>query len=263
MDKRLDPSPMRHDANTQSQGDYSYREAMEKYFATSPGSYTEKLESFSKFVPRQDLARFLARYELFKKVQDVQGSIVECGVQFGGGLMAFANLSAILEPYNFQRRVIGFDSFTGFPAVSAEDMKGLKERKSSHLKEGGFSAPDAYQDLLRAIGLFDMNRFLNHFPKVTVIKGDFLQTGGKFLEDYPHLVISCLYLDFDIYAPTRHALELFLPRIPKGGVIAFDELNDESFPGETIAVTDLLKLSTLKIRRFAFEPRISYAVIGE
>lgn len=258
-----DPSPTMHDPVTQSSRDYDYRAGLEKYFATGPGSYTEKLENFAKYVPRQNLARFLVRYELFKRVHEVQGSIVECGVLFGGGLMSFANLSAILEPYNFQRRIIGFDTFEGFPELAPEDLKGKPDRKSAHLKPGGFAAPDAYQDLLKSIELFNANRFLNHFPKVEVVKGDFSITSAQYLRDHPHLVISCLYLDFDIYAPTKIALERFLPRIPKGGIVVFDELNEEAFPGETQAVMESLPLGSLRVRRFPFEPRISYAVVGD
>jgi len=258
-----DPSPVMHDPRTQSDGDYKYRASLEKYFNGSPGSSTQKLENFAKYVPRQNLARYLVRYELFKQVLEVQGSIVECGVLFGGGLMSWANLSAILEPYNFQRRIIGFDTFTGFPSVSDADIQGLQERKSAHLKEGGFAAPDAYEDLLEAVELFDQNRFLNHFPKVHVVKGDFETTSRQYLEDYPHLMISCLYLDFDIYAPTKIAIEQFLPRIPKGGLVVFDELNEEAFPGETAAVMETIGIKNLRIKRFPFEPRISYAVVGE
>jgi hypothetical protein len=256
-------SPTMHDPVTQSERDYEYRTALEAYFNESAGSATEKLENFGKYVPRQNLARFLARYEIFKRIQDVQGSIVECGVLFGGGLMSFANLSAILEPYNFQRRIFGFDTFAGFPGISEQDRAGLPERKSAHLKTGGFDAPDAYDDLRRSIEVFDKNRLLNHFPKVTLIKGDFVETSKKFLEDYAHLVVSCLYLDFDIYAPTRVALERFAPRVCKGGIIVFDELNEEAFPGETIAVMEYFDLKSIKVKRFDFEPRISYVVVGE
>jgi hypothetical protein len=263
MSTANDPSPTMHDPRTQASGDYAYREALENYFRESPGTFTEKMENFAKYVPRQNLARFLARYEIFRRILDVQGSIVECGVLFGGGLLSFANLSAILEPYNFQRRIIGFDTFSGFPDVAAEDTKGAPERKSAHLKVGGFSAPAAYEDVLRAISVFDMNRFLSHFPKVEVVKGDFGETSAKYLEEHPHLVISCLYLDFDIYTPTKLAIERFFTRIPKGGIIVFDELNEEAFPGETIAVMESLELNQLRVRRFSFEPRISYAVVGD
>jgi hypothetical protein len=202
------------------------------------------------------------RYEIFKLIQNVQGSIVECGVLFGGGLMSFANLSVILEPYNFQRRIIGFDTFTGFPQIAEEDLRGKSDRKSAHLKQGGFAAPDALADLRRAIEVFNQNRFLNHFPKVDVIAGDFAETGRRYLADHPHLVVSCLYLDFDIYAPTKLALEMFAPRVPKGGVIVFDELNEEAFPGETAAVMEYFKLADLRVQRFPFDPRISYVVVG-
>src|SRR5229473_573630 len=129
MNESNDPSPM-HDPVTQSAADYSYRKALENFFQESTGSFTQKLENFAKYVPRQNLSRFLARYEIFKIIKNIQGSIVECGVLFGGGLMSFANLSVILEPYNFQRRIIGFDTFSGFPEVAAEDLKGASERKS-------------------------------------------------------------------------------------------------------------------------------------
>jgi hypothetical protein len=98
---------------------------------------------------------------------------------------------------------------------------------------------------------------------VDLVQGDFNETSTRYLEDHPHLVISCLYLDFDIYTPTKIAIERFLPRIPKGGIVVFDELNEEAFPGETIAVMETLELSKLRVRRFPFEPRISYAVIGD
>jgi hypothetical protein len=256
-------SPTMHDPKTQAEFDLNSRTALEDYFHRSPGSATEKLENFAKYVPRQNLARFLARYEIFRLIKSVQGSIVECGVLFGGGLMSFAKLSAILEPYNFQRRIIGFDSFSGFPSIDSADLKGLPDRKSAHLKPQGFAAGDAYEDLLDAVKLFDISRFLNHFPKVDIVKGDFEITAARYLEDHPHLIVSCLYLDFDIYRPTKKALELFLPRMPKGSVLVFDELNEEAFPGETLAVIEMMDIKSLRVQRFDFEPRISFAVIGD
>jgi hypothetical protein len=56
---------------------------------------------------------------------------------------------------------------------------------------------------------------------------------------------------------------LFLPRIPKGVVVAFDELNEETFPGETTAALEVLNLNKWRLRRFDFEPRMSYAVVGD
>ena len=258
-----DPSANTHDPGTQSSFDVAHRAKRNQQYAESPGSWMLKLENFAKYVPRQSLARFLARYEIFKLIENVQGSIVECGVQYGGGLMSFANISTICEPYNFQRRIIGFDSFTGFPSIAEADTAGDPSRKSRHLKVGGFAAPEAYEDLQTWIELYNENRYLNHFPKVELVAGDFAKTCPTFMKENSHLVVSCLYLDFDIYTPTKLALETFLPRIPRGGVIVFDELNEAVFPGETVAALELDLVRNLRIKRFAFEPRISYAVIGD
>src|ERR1700693_1884270 len=74
-------------------------------FERNPTSWESKLENFPKYVRRQSLTRFLALYEIFRRVIEVKGSIVECGVHQGFGLMAWAKLSAILEPVNLTRRV--------------------------------------------------------------------------------------------------------------------------------------------------------------
>ena len=56
-----------------------YRLRLENYFNSSDDTVW-KLQNFPKYVPRQSLTRFLTRYEIFKHVLEVQGSIVEVGV---------------------------------------------------------------------------------------------------------------------------------------------------------------------------------------
>ena len=48
--------------------------------------------------------------------------------------------------------------------------------------------------------------------------------------------------------------------MPSGAVIAFDELNQEQWPGETMAVLDTIGIQALKIQRLPYQPQISYAV---
>jgi hypothetical protein len=102
---------------------------------------------------------------------------------------------------------------------------------------------------------------LNHIQKVRLVKGDVSKTLPCYLEKNPYLVVALLWLDFDVYEPTKAALKYLLPRIPKGGVIAFDELNHEVWPGETIAVMEEIGLSNLRIERFSFGSTVSFAVI--
>ena len=84
-------------------------------------------------------------------------------------------------------------------------------------------------------------------------------TAPQFLRDNPHTVISLLWLDFDTYEPTLVALKNFIPRMPKGAIIAFDELNHEVWPGETIAVIEACGLNNLKIERLPWGSNIAFA----
>jgi len=250
-----DPSRFK-ETKIQSPKESDYRRSVSEYFSRGVGTTTEKLENFAKYVPRQVLTTFLYRYEMFKRILTVQGSIVECGVLFGGGLMTWAQLSAILEPVNHQRRIIGFDTFSGFADIADEDRTGT----SSYLHQGEY-AVDSHEDLQQAIALFDRNRFLSHIPKVELVKGDIGKTLPEFLASHQHTVVSLLYLDFDLFEPTRIALEQLVPRMPKGAIIAFDQLNSSAWPGETLAVMRTLGIRNLRIERCSFESARSFAVL--
>lgn len=216
--------------------------------------------NFEKYVRRQDLARFMARYELFKLIKSTKGSIVECGVHHGGGLMAWAKLSSNLEPYAIHRKVIGFDTFEGFVEINEKDVSSFK---NDELKKGGFSTEtDIYTELMSLIAEYDQNRYLNQFSKIELIKGDAIQTIPEYLKNNQHLIIALLFLDFDLYEPTKTALEYFVSRVPKGGIIAFDEINNPFWPGETLALLEKYEnLNHLEIKKFDFDPNIAYIQI--
>ncbi len=227
-------------------------------FERSSLPVAQRLHSFPRHVRRQDVARFLAKYELFKKILPVNGSIVECGVYAGGGLAAWMHFSAILEPYNHTRRIIGFDTFEGFPSVHPKDFdKGT----SKHLEPGRLgTSQDIQAEIDGLVKLHDQNRPLGHIPKVELVRGDACRTIPQYVVDRPHLLVSMIYLDFDLYEPTLVALKELYPRIPKGGVIAFDELNCEELPGVTTALLEELGLKNVALRRFPFDPYVAYFV---
>ena len=227
-------------------------------FDRNPESWDKKLENFPKYVRRQNLTRFLALYEIYKRILSVKGSIVECGVFHGFGTMSWAKLSAILEPVNLTRRIYGFDTFAGFPSITDVDRVGIAEK----VKEGDLYS-DSYAEILELAKINDSTRFLGHIPKVTLIKGDATKTIPYFVESNPHLLVSLLFLDFDLYEPTKVALESFLPRMAKGSIIAFDELDNPLWPGETLAMRDICGAHNLKIQRLEFDPYIGFAVIGD
>ena len=241
----------------QSAADRSQFASMERVFESSAGSVADRIDAFPKFASRQALAKFLVRYEIFKKMLQVNGSIIECGVLHGGGLLTWAKLSSIFEPANHVRKIIGFDTFEGFPSVSGADTD---HGDSSHLRGGGLSG-SSLEDVQQAVALYDENRPISHIPKVELVKGDLCRTAAEYVTANPHLVVRMLYLDVDLYEPTKAALQAFVPRMPRGAIIAFDELNARMFPGETSAVDEVLGLRNVRIERFPFDSYVSYCVL--
>jgi hypothetical protein len=202
------------------------------------------------------VGRFLCRSKIFEQILHVHGWIVDCGVFLGAGLMTWAHLSAILEPLNHVRRIVGVDSFAGFPKIHAED----KLTNEALGVPNGLKA-DSYDDLNEAIRLYDLYRPLGHIQRVQLLRGDAAQTIPELVRKTPHLVVALLYLDFDLFEPTKVAIEQLLPYMPKGAIIAFDELNNAFWPGETAAVFQTIGLRNLRLQRFPFQPQISYAVL--
>jgi len=222
-------------------------------FEKSKCSTDKKIANFTKYVKRQNLARFMVQYELFKRQLDVKGSIIECGVHNGGGVMAWAKISSILEPYNYHRKVVGFDTFKGFPSIAEID------RENPKVKTGMFAEDyDVYEELSACIGEYNQNRFIDHIDKIELVKGDANITIPQYIENNKHTLVSLLYLDFDIYEPTKTALDHFLPRMGKGSIIAFDEINNEDWPGETMALLESLNINNHRIESLPFEPNISF-----
>lgn len=228
---------------------------MERIFTECPDSVGVKLENFPKYVRRQYLNRFLVLYELFKMIMPVKGSIIECGVFKGFGLMSWAKFATMLEPENMTRRIYGFDSFEGFPGVS------FKDTNSVEMPVPGGLCADSYEELQEIIAEYDKDRFLGHIDKVHLIKGDVKNTIPKFISQNTHLVVSLLFLDFDLYDGTKIAVDSFLPHMPKGAIIAFDELDSPMYPGETRALMDSIGLNNVKLQRLAFDPFISFVIL--
>jgi len=49
--------------------------------------------------------------------------------------------------------------------------------------------------------------------------------------------------------------------MPKGSVLAFDELDNPLWPGETQAAIDAVGLRNLRLRRLDWDPYIGFAVL--
>lgn len=250
--------PYRFDLPTRTNQERGFLERLEEVAQQSQTSFVEKITNAAIWMPRQNLARLIVQWEIFKRVLNVQGSIVECGVCFGGGFGAWGHFLSIADPFAHHRRVIGFDTFSGFPGMSEADAKA----KSGLAYTGGMAAP-VDEELKELASIHDLNRPVGHVPRLELVKGDACETIPRYVQDHPELVISLLTLDFDIAEPTRVALESFVPRMPKGAVICWDELGVADWPGETQAtINHFGNLNGLRIERLPWASTICFAEIG-
>jgi len=241
-----------------SDQDKKFLSEFANFFDESSDNSLIKLRAFAKYTSREALTVFLSRYEIFKKIVNVPGSIIDCGVNSGQSLFTFGKLLSIFEPFNYNAKVYGFDTFEGFKKISLNDKSDTIYEVE---KKIGASKYSDHNNILRAIALFDLNRPLNHIKKIEVFKGDVKKTIPSFLRKHPEVVIRLLNLDMDLYEPTKIALKNFLPHIPKGGIIIFDEFNSEYYPGETKAVKELLEFNNLKLERIPFDATMSFAIV--
>jgi len=102
---------------------------------------------------------------------------------------------------------------------------------------------------------------VSHIRKYELVKGDATIQLENYLKANPQTIISLAYFDFDIYEPTKKCLELIMNYVTKGTVIGFDELNHPDFPGETVALREVLGLSKYRIQRSRYSSLQSYIVI--
>lgn len=235
-----------------------YEEKLIESFNSSKLETIDKLDNFARFSRRQVVANFLNRYEIFKKILHIHGSIVEGGVNLGQGLFSWLHYSSILEPYNHSRRVIGFDTFEGFTNISEEDKDSIYMNRDDWKN---FTDKQSFEEIKYSCSVQNSNRVLEHINKVEIIKGDATKTIPEYFEKNKHSIVALLHIDFDVYAPTKKALEIILPRIPRGGIIAFDEMNDPNAIGETIALLEEIDIHKYKIHRNSFDLNLCYLVI--
>lgn len=181
-------------------------------------------------------AQFYYFQQLFDKIKNIPGDVVECGVGQG---ISFHMLAVLIKNYDRQKSaLLGLDSFEGWPAPSTYDDS------PRHPQEGEWAVPEeqVVSYLLRSTArnlLPDLNMWL--------VKG-FLKDS---LPNWPQNPIAFIHLDVDLYEGYRDGLDYLSPYVVKGGIIALDEYKEfpltsgydgkiEKWPGCTKAVDDFL-----------------------
>lgn len=229
---------------------------MLRLFKKCPIPDDQIFANFGLFLNSKDLSRILLMDHLYKKIIDVQGVIFDFGTRWGHNMAIFAALRGIYEPFNRHKKIVGFDTFSGFPQISKEDGK------SDLMRLGNISVTRNYVNYLEQIMDYqEKSNPLSHIKKYEIRQGNAVVEIDKYFNQYPETIVAMAYFDFDIYLPTKKCLEAIRPHIVQGTVLAFDELNDHDSPGETGALNEVFGLSNIRLKRYRYTSRTSYFVV--
>jgi hypothetical protein len=213
----------------------------------------ELLPNLGLFLTSKELSRLLFFYEIYRKIVNTHGIIAEFGVRWGQTLSIMSALRGIFEPFNRHRKIVGFDTFAGFKGFSEKDGTLCQS------KDGSFSVAPEYENYLSQIlSLQEQLNPIAHLKKFELVKGDAIETVPRYFQKHPETIISLAIFDFDIYKPTKAALEAVKPHLCKGSILVFDELCDDIFPGETVALNEVFGLNNVRIQRLPMTARISF-----
>jgi hypothetical protein len=233
------------------------RAELVELFRECPVPDAEILANLGLFLSSKHLSRILLMHHLYSQIVDTQGVIMEFGSRWGNNLGLFAALRGIYEPFNRHRKIVGFDTFEGFPGISEKDLQDHPQ-----IRRGGFAVTKGYERYLeRLLGVMERDHPISHIRKFEVRKGDAGTEVHRYLEENPETIVALAYFDLDIYEPTKQCIEAIRPRLFRGSVLAFDELNDHDCPGETLALMETFGLNAVKLRKYPHAARVSYFVV--
>lgn len=185
------------------------------------------------------LGNILTHYELYKKIIELPGDVIELGVFKGGSLLQFCTFRELLENER-SRKIVGFDVFGKFPsAAKVESDTVFVENWNKQFNNEFLTKQDIEQSL-------DHKKFGN----VELVEGNIMETVDEYLKRNPHTRIALLHIDTDVYEPAKFGLEKLFDRVVKGGIIVFDDY--ATVEGETLAIEEFFKNYDYEISKFRF-----------
>jgi len=181
-----------------------------------------------RFVSYKRQNRFYNLLSIHRWVADIPGWQVECGCWKGLSSYLLNHQSKSLNPNHNGSGFMIIDSFEGLSQPTPEDS--AKFALNPELFTGEYIAPagtyDCAQDTVR--------RSLAEFPAIEYHQGWIPDA----LSSLPEKTYSFVHIDLDLHDPIRGAIDYFLPRLAKGGVIVLDDYGSLLWPGAMKAGND-------------------------
>lgn len=183
--------------------------------------------------PITRMSNILSHYELYKKIIELPGDVVELGVYKGGSFFQFAAFRELLENER-SRKLIGFDMFGEFPVAHNDGDNAFREKWVKETNNSFLTKADIQKSL-----------FNRKIENIELIQGDIASTIPEYLQTHPYMRIALLHIDVDIYEPTVVGLQYLYDYVVPGGIIVLD---DYGVAGETKAVDEFIANRNIKLR---------------
>lgn len=235
---------------TASRAQLSSRERLRAMFENSPLPMEDRLFNIGMFTRSSVLVKFLVLSEIYQRVVKVPGCLIEFGTWWGQNLILLENLRAIHEPFNKQRTIIGFDTFSGYTTLSNQD------KKSEVWEKNSYSTGKRYiQYLDELLKIHEGCNVLGHIQgRHKLIAGDVCRTAPAYFEQHRESIVAFAYFDMALYEPTKAALEAVKPHLVSGSILLLDELTWEESPGEAIAFKEIFSRDEVVVEKCQLYP---------
>jgi len=247
--------------STASRHQIESRDDLHKAFLNSPLPAEDLMFNLGMYTRSSLLVKFLVMNQLYERVKNIPGHILELGVWWGQNIILLENLRAIHEPFNKQRKIIGFDTFTGYeiPDVEGEEKK---DKHSDVWKNGSYSTSLDYKTYLeQLIKTHESNNVLGHnIGNHELMEGNVTLTVPEYFLNNPSTMVALAYFDIGLYEPTFAALKAIKPHLMSGSIILLDEFTWQESPGEAIAFKEVFSRDEYKIEKCELYP--SKAIIS-
>jgi hypothetical protein len=242
--------------NRTSDEQHEARKSLVKLFESTPLPTEQLLTNLGLYMRSTILAKILYLNELYTRIVPRPGIVMEFGVWWGQNLALFESFRGVYEPYNYMRKIVGVDTFTGYTAPAAQDGT------NDLVAQGQYAVTEEYdQYLTKLLEYHEKENVMHQVKKFELLKGDAPTVTEEYLKKHPETIIALAYFDMQLYEPTKRCLELIKPHLVKGSILAMDELYSWEFPGETIAFREVLGIDRYQMYRSQFLPDRTFVVI--
>jgi hypothetical protein len=231
------------------------RNSLYEAFIKSPLPPEDLMFNLGMYTRSSLLVKFLVMSQLYEKVKNIPGHILEFGVWWGQNMVLLENLRAIHEPFNKQRKIIGFDTFSGYNITDNENAS-KNDKLSDVWADGSYSTSKGYKEYLeQLIKIHETSNVLGHNSGIhQLIEGDVKATVPDYFEKNPATMVALAYFDIGLYEPTVEALKAIKPHLMTGSLILLDEFTWQESPGEAIAFKEVFARDEYSIEKCELYP---------